>query len=61
MPLYGCVDCHHEWEVSGALEPSRCDWCSGDGVVIQEKTHFDAFMDEFCDELKEFRRDGRWE
>lgn len=34
MKHWKCDDCHHEWDGSR----TECDWCSGKGSVLAERT-----------------------
>ena len=30
--IWGCLDCHHEWQ--GGADIDFCDWCGGDGSIL---------------------------
>lgn len=40
MKHWHCHDCHHEWDGG---DP-HCDWCGGQGFVLEEETQFARFM-----------------
>lgn len=42
MPYWGCSKCHHEWE--GGSEDKVCDWCGGDGHVLEAETPLAKFL-----------------
>jgi hypothetical protein len=44
MPLWKCSQCHHEWE--GNKFGYQCGWCKSQGSVIENKTHFEKFLDD---------------
>lgn len=44
MPLFHCNKCHHEWE--GLESWTECKWCGSEGYIIQEKTHFEKWLDD---------------
>ena len=45
MSLWHCISCEHEWE---AVADKVCDWCGQPGKVIQEKTQFEKFLDDWA-------------
>lgn len=57
MPLFKCLKCHHEWE--SVFPKSCCDWCGSPGKIIQEKTSFEEFIEEYCKQEKSRKKKKR--
>lgn len=53
MPLVHCERCHHEWETGVEYPQPKCDWCKAEGYILEEKTHFENFMEQFKMNLSE--------
>jgi rRNA maturation endonuclease Nob1 len=33
--IYHCTKCHHEWEFAYELGNQLCNWCGGEGEIIE--------------------------
>ena len=48
MPLFHCKECPHEWE--SVAKKSKCDWCDGNGFILEEKTPLELTMEAIFNE-----------
>jgi hypothetical protein len=46
MPHWKCTECHHEWD-STLQYFDLCEWCSHPGAILEEKTAFERWLEEY--------------